>query len=111
MVKDIGMLTPGDPDSNPCNLIYLPDVKVEEKKASGEIARQLVNPLLAHLLYHAYALSAQHAVFLSDVRTLRTGGRFTGLPGDRLCRHARIISTLLSFTLNMTENLLLWFAN
>ena len=37
VIDDNGTLTPNDPDSNPCDLVYLPDAKVTEPTPFGSI--------------------------------------------------------------------------
>lgn len=42
VVDDRGTLTPNDPDSNPCDLVYLPNAKVLENPAFGAIECKLI---------------------------------------------------------------------
>jgi hypothetical protein len=43
VADDIGTLTPNDPDLNPCDLVYLPNARVEDNPVFGAIACKLVN--------------------------------------------------------------------
>ncbi|GEM_PF-6110300 len=41
VVDDSGTLTPNDPDSNPCDLVYLPNAKPIENMRFGAISAEL----------------------------------------------------------------------
>lgn len=41
VVNDNGTLTPNDPDSNPCDLVYLPSARPLESPVFGDICCQL----------------------------------------------------------------------